>query len=136
MNGIAVTSAVSNLFVVRGDMDKLDDADANTYHRLTAKLLYLCKQAQPDLQTAVAFLTIQVIQPDADNWKKLARVVRYLRGSKDLYLTLKADDGTTIKRWIDASFAVHPDMRSHTGGNLSLGKGSVYCVLHVKGTTD
>jgi len=29
-----------------------------------------------------------------------------------------------IKWWIDASFAVHPDMRSHTGATMSLGKGS------------
>lgn len=28
--------------------------------------------------------------------------------------------------WIDASYGVHPDMRSHTGATMSLGKGSVY----------
>jgi hypothetical protein len=33
-----------------------------------------------------------------------------------------------VKWWIDASFAVHPDMKSHTGGTMSLGKGSVYCL--------
>jgi hypothetical protein len=36
------------------------------------------------------------------------------------------DDGIAIKWWIDASFTVHPDMRSHTGGTMSLGKGSTY----------
>jgi hypothetical protein len=47
--------------------------------------------------------------------------------SKDLYLTLEMDDGIAIKWWwIDGSFAVHPDMRSHTGGTMSLGKGSIY----------
>ena len=30
------------------------------------------------------------------------------------------------KWWIDASFAVHPDMRSHTGGAMTLGKGAIY----------
>jgi hypothetical protein len=54
--------------------------------------------------------------------------VRYLRDSKELYLTLEADDGIDIKWWIDASFAVHPDMKSHTGGTMSLGKGSIYSV--------
>jgi hypothetical protein len=28
--------------------------------------------------------------------------------------------------WVDASFAVHGDMKSHTGGMLSLGKGAIY----------
>jgi hypothetical protein len=127
MDGTAVTPAASNLFMVQMDGEKLNDSNADTYHRLTAKLLYLCKQARPDLQTVVAFLTTtRVIQPDADDWKKLAHAIWYLRDSKDLYLTLEADDGIDIKWWIDASFTVHPDMKSHTGGTFSLGKGSVY----------
>ena len=28
-----------------------------------------------------------------------------------------------LKWWIDASFAVHPNMRGHTGGGLSIGRG-------------
>ena len=33
-------------------------------------------------------------------------------------------DGTGIVKWfVDASFAVHPNMRSHTGGALTLGRG-------------
>jgi hypothetical protein len=71
-----------------------------------------------------------VTNPDEDDWKKLTRSIRYLRESKDLYLTLEVDDGNVIKWWIDASFAVHPDMRSHTGGTMSLGKGSVYSLSH------
>jgi hypothetical protein len=31
-----------------------------------------------------------------------------------------------IKWWADASYAVHPDMRSHTGGAMSLGRGVIY----------
>ena len=41
-------------------------------------------------------------------------------------LTLQADCMHVMKWWVDASFAVHPDMKSHTGGTLSFGKGSVY----------
>ena len=29
--------------------------------------------------------------------------------------------------WVDASFAVHDDMRSRTGSMFSLGKGTIYC---------
>jgi hypothetical protein len=126
MDGIAVTPAAGDLFTVREDSDALDGPHADTYHRLTAKLLYLCKRARPDLQTTVAFLTTRVVQPNVDDWKKLTRCIRYLRGSKELFLTLEANEGIDIKWWIDASFAVHPDMKSHTGNTMSFGKGSVY----------
>jgi hypothetical protein len=77
MDGTAVTPAASNPFTLRTDAEKLDHGDADTYHRLTAKLLYLCKRARPDLQTAVAFHTTRVMQPDADDWKKLTRAIWY-----------------------------------------------------------
>ena len=42
---------------------------------------------------------------------------------------MEADNGIDIKWWIDASFTVHPDMKSHMGGTMSFGKGSVYSRL-------
>ena len=41
---------------------------------------------------------------------------------------LTADKLDNIAWWVDASYAVHPNMRSHTGGTMSLGWG----VLHAK----
>lgn len=63
--------------------------------------------------------------PDTDDHKKLGRVTRCLHMCPDLPLTLECDNTQIIKWWIDASFAVHPDMKSHTGGAMLLGKGSV-----------
>jgi hypothetical protein len=57
----------------------------------------------------------------------MGRVIKYLCATPTMALTLEGDDARNVKWWIDASFAVHPaDMRSHMGGTLSLGKGSVY----------
>ena len=53
-------------------------------------------------------------------------MVQYLRKTKGLVLRLEADDLHILKWWVDGSFAVHPDMKSHTGGCLSLGKGTIY----------
>lgn len=64
--------------------------------------------------------------PDQDNYKKLARVMKYLRGTANMPLTLEANNMNVMKWWVDASFAVHQDMRSHTGGALSFGRGAVY----------
>lgn len=40
-------------------------------------------------------------------------------------LTLEADDTQILTWYIDAAFAVHHDMRSHTGSTFSLGKGMI-----------
>ena len=52
--------------------------------------------------------------------------MKYLRATVDMPLTLEASDMRIVKWHIDASFAVHPDMKSHTGGAMTLGKGTVY----------
>jgi hypothetical protein len=70
MAGTDVTPA-SKLFPDRKSTNKLDDERAMMYHHLTAKMLYLCKRARPDLHTAISFLMTQVTQPDKDDWKKL-----------------------------------------------------------------
>ena len=128
MDGSAVTPAAPYLFEVSETAAKLPEKTAEFFHYLTAKLLFLCKRARPDIQTPVAFLTSRVQAPDVDDYKKLARVLKYLRLTQDLVLTLEADlnSALIVKWWVDGSYAVHPDMRSHTGGAMTLGKGAVY----------
>ena len=41
-------------------------------------------------------------------------------------LVLGKDSTDSIQWWIDASYAVHPDMRGHTGATMSMGNGSVF----------
>ncbi len=42
-----------------------------------------------------------------------------------LSLTLDAQEMNMVQWWVDASFAVHPDYKSHTGAVFSLGNGRV-----------
>jgi hypothetical protein len=49
-----------------------------------------------------------------------------LRASKTLPLTLEADTLNIVKWWVDASYGVHPAMKSQTGGAMSLGRGAIY----------
>jgi hypothetical protein len=141
MAGTAATPAAEHLFTVDQDPEYLDDKTSDFFHHMTAKLLFLAKRARPDIQTAIAFLTTRVKRPDKDDYKKLSRVIKYLRGSPDLALTLEGDAAHVVKWWVDASFAVHTDMKSHTGGTMSLGKGSVYSAstrqkLNTKSSTE
>ena len=126
MNGFAVTPATSRLFDIDNHSEYLSDKDAEIYHHLTAKLLYLGKRARPDIQTAVAFLCTRVMAPSQDDWKKLGRCIRYLRKVPRLPLVLEAGNDFVLRWWVDASFAVHRDMRSHTGVTMNMGRGSIY----------
>jgi hypothetical protein len=47
--------------------------------------------------------------------------MKYLNGSRDEVLFLSADDLHVIKWYVNASFAVHGDFKSHTGGAMSYG---------------
>jgi hypothetical protein len=93
---------------------------------MVAKLLFLSKRAQPDILTAVSFLCTRVKKPDVDDYKNLARLMRYLRGTTDIRLTLEYNNTHVINWWAKASFACHDDMRSHKGGIMTLGKGAAY----------
>jgi hypothetical protein len=126
MGGTAPTPASSYLFDVNDSAEKLPEELGNLYHHNAAKLLFLCKRARPDVQPATAFLCTRVKAPDVDDYKKLSRTMKYLRGTLHLPLILEADDMSIIKWSVDASFAVHPNMRSHTGGSMTLGKGTIY----------
>ena len=50
----------------------------------------------------------------------------YLQATRSLPLILEDDNSGNARWYVDAAFAVHHDMRSHTGIYLSTGKGATY----------
>ena len=65
--------------------------------------------------------------------------MQYIRITKHLTLTIKPS--TDPKWWVDSSYAVHLDMRSHTGVIMTLGKGTTYSAstkqkLNTKSSTE
>ena len=120
---VPTSCAANHLFAVREDATPLNEEDAEMFHHLTAKLLCLCKRTRPDLQLPTTFLCTRVRGPDVDDWKKLGRCLSFLRATRDDPFTLEATSTSIINWWVDASFAAHPDFRSHTGATMTLGKG-------------
>ncbi len=92
------TPAADHLFTVRNESEAkfLPEAQAQAFHHTVAQLLFLCKRTQRDIQTAVSFLTTCVKHPDEDDWGKLKRVLRYLRGTCHMKLNLSADNLTCL----------------------------------------
>ena len=83
----------------------------------------MCALARPDIQTLVSFLCTRCKEPDEDDWGKLKRVLKYLYGTIHTKLCLLVDNLQTLKWWVDASYVVHWDSRSHTGMVMYMGLG-------------
>ena len=75
--------AGGHLFEVREEADckLLLEEQARRFHRTVAQLLFLCKQARPDIEPLVSFLTTRVKEPDKDDWGKLKHGLKYLKGT-------------------------------------------------------
>jgi hypothetical protein len=122
---IVTTPATNNLFQTRIDVEKLSKRRATIYHSTVAKLLFVAKRARPDILLAVSFMTTRVKNPNMDDWRKLVRVLSYLKGSSDISLTLVCDKLDKLSWYIDGSYASHKDMRGQTGAVLTTGECSV-----------
>jgi hypothetical protein len=86
--GESSTPAASHLFQVNEDAEKLAEDVSQLFHHNVTKLLFLCKWACADIHITVALLCTQVKEPDTDDYKKLTCVMRYLRGTINMPLTL------------------------------------------------
>jgi hypothetical protein len=49
--------------------------------------------------------------------------MEYLRGNHDCPFVLGADNKGLLMWYVDALFAMHPNMHEHTGGGLTMGRG-------------
>ena len=74
-----------------------------------------------EIHTSIAFLAVRVMEPDEDNWRKLRRLLQYLRGTIYMPFILRDDSLNVIKWWVDSLYVVHGDMRNHNGAIVSLG---------------
>jgi hypothetical protein len=107
-----------------GESNNIYMEQAEEFHTITAKGLFVCKRASPDMYPTIAVLCTCVKQPNEDNWRKLNQLIKSINGSRKDKLILSADDLHVIKWYVDTAFAVHPDFKSHTGGNMTYGQGA------------
>jgi hypothetical protein len=125
VSGTISSPAADHLFHVREKAVLLGQDQKSQFHTLVAKLLYLAKRTRPDILLPISFLTSRTQASDVDDWKKLERVFRYLNGSRELGIVLEASKDPIVEGYIDASYGVHADCRSHTGMLITLGAGPI-----------
>ena len=112
------------LFKVNEKDAPLDERRKEIFHSFVMKTMFLSKRARPDVEPAVSFLCTRTTAPNEGDWKKLLRMLSFLNGTIDDVLTLSADELGVFYCYIDSAFAVHPDMKSHTGSILTMGYGA------------
>ena len=113
-----------DLFNVDPNSPLLNNDMKEQFHTTTAQGLFLTKRARPDIGPAIAFCTTRVREPTEQDWDKLVRMMKFLIHTREDRLTLQADGTRNLYWHVDASFAVHPDYKSHTGATFSMGKGT------------
>jgi hypothetical protein len=114
----------------RGDLQQIDNSSkpldkehSEIFHSLVMKLMFLCQRSRLDITTAISFLCTRVQSPTEEDWAKLKRVLEFLNGSINDPMILGAESLEELLNFVDVSFAVHQDMKSHTGGAASFGRG-------------
>jgi hypothetical protein len=115
-----------NSFIVDEYVQGLEESEKKYFHLRTAKLLYLAKQARPDILTVVIFLCTRVQNATVQDRDKLDRVLGYLKWTKDYVLMLRPYVEGKITAYIDAAYALHSDSKSHTGVVIYVGETLVY----------
>ena len=118
----------NKLFTVDTKSKRLDDEKAKVFHMFLMKGMFLYKRARQDIQPGIAFLATRTTEPTENDWAKLLRIMLFLKATQNEVSRMQADDTQTIKWYVDASFAVHKNFKSHTGATMTLGEGALCSV--------
>ena len=65
------TLAMKNLFDTNGDDSPLNENNAERFHSVVAKLLFICKRGRPDIEPGVAYLCTRASCAKSRDMRKL-----------------------------------------------------------------
>ena len=90
-------------------------SDAPFYCSISGVLQYLTL-TRPDIQYAVQQVCLHMHAPRDTHWALVKRILRYIRGTTAMGLTLTASPDTSLVAYSDADWAGCPDTRRSTSG--------------------
>lgn len=94
---------------------KMPMTNSDDYQRLIVALLYATRHTRPDIAASVSIVSQRPKQPSMTDWTEAKRVVRYLKGTKNLRLKLGGQKSGLVV-YADADFAEDTtDRKSDTG---------------------
>ena len=126
MIGEKATAAPINLFDTASDtnLPVISKEKMELFHTITAKSLFLTR-GRPDMKLGVGFCCTRVKGPNKNDYSKLRHTMMYMQHTKHLPLILKTN-GESTSIYLDGAYAVHADMKGHSGEFATEGKGAVF----------
>ena len=116
---------MKGLFTIDEQSKPLSEEKMERFVSVVMKLLWVGKRGRPDTELTTAFLCTQLSKYTEQDWSKLRRLLHFLQSTIDDERVLAADSLTELFTWVDASYDVHDDRKSHMGGAMSFGRGVV-----------
>ena len=110
--------------ITSGERDTLEGLP---YQQVVGSIMYLMVCTQPDIAFAVSTLSQFMTRPTMEHWRAVQRVLRYLKGTKELSLTFKRmPEGNELVGYCDAGFGEWTgDGKSVTGVFFKLAGGAI-----------
>ena len=99
----------------------VDEKRRHLFHRLVYRLIYYIIRGKRDLHNALSFLSKCPNFFNKGNYCKLWRLIYYIYATIDLEAKIGIDNIRKLITFIDASFRVHSNMRSHTNSATIFG---------------
>ncbi len=107
------------------------------FQAMIGSLLYLAISTRPDILFAVNYLSRYNQNPSKSHIELARRIMAYVAGTRHLGLVFHSGEGIKLYATVDASYACHTDLKSHTGVTLHIGKnsGSVFSLTQKQSIT-
>ncbi len=119
--------------------NELDSTWTTLYRRAVGQLMYLANVTRPDVSFTVNRLASNMQAPNEGDWERVKRVLKYLRGTKDMSIIYNKQHGRAkpmeLKTYAVASFAADKRKgRSITGYVIHLENSPIYWASRLQKT--
>jgi hypothetical protein len=136
IKGVADTPSPADLLDYDASLPKVD---SKKYASLIMSIYYASLRVRPDTLFTINYLSTRVKDATTREWKHATRLLKYIKGTLPVKLVIRPS-GTRLHFYVDASYGIHPNGRSHSGAVVCLGgdspslglDGAVFCRTSVQ----
>lgn len=129
VKGVVRTPASNNLFHIDTMSKPLNFSELQKFHSRVMKLMWLAKRCAPEILCAVSFLSTRVQTATENDMEKLERICKYLNNDIKFEIRFGNNEimgSIVMDTFIDVSYAVHADFKSHTGEVVRVNNGPIH----------